>query len=93
MASSAINGGFNGERTWGRGGDGGFRLGMAWSGAGAVGRAVGRARGAGRVRQARLGCGRLAAAGGGGGRGEARVGPTCHREKEGRGWAAGRLGP
>jgi hypothetical protein len=26
-------------------------------------------------------------------RGGPRVGPTCDREKEGRGWAVGRLGP
>jgi hypothetical protein len=55
--------------------------------------AVGRARtprDAGRARRAR--------APSGGGmrrkrRGGPRVGPTCHREKEGRGWAAGRLAP
>jgi hypothetical protein len=74
----------------GRGNDDGF-----WLGVGSAGCGVGRGLDGAGARD--VGARAPAHGDGGGweakGRGGPWVGPTCHREKEGRGWAAGWLGP
>ena len=82
----AINGGHNSIKERGRGGgregDGDFGFWLGDERMGVPGSGAGRAPGGGAARGEEREE-----------RGGPRVGPTCDREKEGRGWAVGRLGP